>query len=88
MYKDVKGKWVADLGNGNYKNPILFADYSDPDIIRVDDDFFMVSSSFTYFPGMPVLHSKDLVNWKVISHAVEKMPFERYDKPQIGRAHV
>ncbi len=85
MYKDAKGKWIADLGNGNYKNPILFADYSDPDVIRVGDDFFMVSSSFTYFPGMPVLHSKDLVNWKIISHAVEKMPFEIYDKPQHGK---
>lgn len=85
MYEDCREKWVADLGNGNYKNPILFSDYSDPDVIRVGDDFFMVSSSFTYFPSIPVLHSKDLVNWKIVSYAVEKLPFEYYDVPQHGK---
>jgi len=54
--------WVADIGNGTYKNPILHADYSDPDAIRVGDDYYMVSSSFTHIPGLPILHSKDLVN--------------------------
>lgn len=85
MYKDCFGKWIADLGNKEYKNPILFSDYSDPDVIKVGDDFFMVASSFTYFPGLPVLHSKDLVNWEIISYAVEKMPFETYDTPQHGK---
>lgn len=75
----------GDLQNGNYKNPILYGDYSDPDIIRVGEDFFMVSSSFTYFPGIPVLHSKDLVNWKIISYAVNNMPYEHYNKPQHGK---
>ena len=55
--------WTADLGNGRYKNPILYADYSDPDAIRVGDDYFMISSSFSNAPAMPLLHSKDLVNW-------------------------
>lgn len=85
MYKDVKGKWISDQGNGRYKNPILFSDYSDPDVIRVSDDFFMVASSFTYFPGLPVLHSKDLVNWQIISYAVKRLPFECYDVPQHGK---
>lgn len=85
MYKDYKGKWIADKGNGVYQNPILFSDYSDPDVIRVGNDYFMVASSFTYFPGVPVLHSTDLVNWELISYAVEKMPFEDYDEPQHGK---
>lgn len=85
MYSNDKGMWVSDLGNGNYKNPVLFADYSDPDVIRTGDDFFMVASSFTYFPGMPVLHSKDLVNWKVVSYAVKSLPFKCYDLPQHGK---
>ena len=53
--------WVADQGDGTYKNPILHADYSDPDVIRVGNDFYLISSSFEDVPGLPVLHSKDLV---------------------------
>ncbi|MFG6685772.1 glycoside hydrolase 43 family protein [Mariniflexile sp. HNIBRBA6329] len=76
--------WTPDLGNGTYKNPILYADYSDPDVIRVGDDFYMVASSFNAMPGIPVLHSKDLVNWKLINHVYNKLPFEKYDKPAHG----
>jgi beta-xylosidase len=76
--------WVPDLGNGKYKNPVLFADYSDPDVIRVDDDFYMVASSFNCMPGIPVLHSKDMVNWKIIGHVYERLPFEKYNKPVHG----
>jgi len=76
--------WVPDLGNGKYKNPVLFADYSDPDVIRVGEDFYMVASSFNCMPGIPVLHSKDLVNWKIIGHVYERLPFEKYDKPVHG----
>ena len=67
-----------------YKNPLLFADYSDPDVIRTGSDFYMVSSSFTYLPGVPVLHSKDLIHWELISHCVEKLPYDRYNVPQHG----
>ncbi len=77
--------WIPDLGNGRYKNPILFADYSDPDVIRVDDDFYMVASSFNVMPGIPVLHSKDLVNWDIIGHVYDRLPFEEFDKPNHGR---
>ncbi|GAB6009772.1 glycoside hydrolase family 43 protein [Dysgonomonas reticulitermitis] len=66
--------WVADLGNGTYKNPILYADYSDPDVCRVDDDFYMTASSFNCIPGLPILHSKDLVSWTLIGHAISRMP--------------
>ncbi|MEI2709070.1 MAG: family 43 glycosylhydrolase [Chitinophagaceae bacterium] len=61
--------WQADNGNGTYSNPIIHADYSDPDVIRVADDYYMVASSFNYVPGLPILHSKDLVNWTIIGHA-------------------
>jgi beta-xylosidase len=77
--------WVADQGNGTYKNPILNADYSDPDAIRVGNDFYLVSSSFEDIPGLPILHSNDLVNWKIIGHALLKQPpFDRFDVPRHG----
>lgn len=77
--------WVADLGDGNYKNPILHADYSDPDACRVGDDFYMVASSFDGVPGLPVLHSKDLVNWSIIGHALTRQPpFSHFEKTQHG----
>ena len=63
------GAW-GDLGNGTYKNPILPGDYSDPDVIRVDRDYYLITSTFQYSPGIAVLHSRDLVNWKYIGHCV------------------
>ena len=62
--------WVSDLGNGKYKNPVLYADYSDPDACRVGEDFYMTSSSFNCLPGLQILHSKDLVNWTIVGAAV------------------
>ena len=62
--------WSPDLGNGKYKNPVLYADYSDPDACRVGDDFYLTSSSFGCLPGLQILHSKDLVNWSIIGAAV------------------
>lgn len=67
-----------------YHNPILFSDYSDPDAIRVGDDYYMTASSFTYFPGLPILHSKDLINWTLINYAIKKLPFAKYDLPCHG----
>lgn len=77
--------WVADQGNGTFKNPVINADYSDPDAIRVGDDFYMIASSFDAIPGLPILHSKDLVNWKIIGHALKRQPpFEHFEKTQHG----
>lgn len=77
--------WVPDLGNGTYKNPVINADYSDPDAIRVGDDFYMIASSFDAVPGLPILHSRDLVNWKIIGHALLRQPpFEHFEKTQHG----
>ena len=62
--------WVADQGNGTYKNPVLYADYSDPDVCRVGEDYYLTSSSFNCIPGLQVLHSKDLVNWSIVGAAL------------------
>jgi beta-xylosidase len=77
--------WVADNGDGTYKNPILYADYSDPDVIRSGDDFYLVASSFNAAPGLPILHSKDLVNWTIIGHVFkQQIPKDVFNKPQHG----
>lgn len=77
--------WVPDNGDGTYTNPILFADYSDPDVVRVGEDFYLVASSFNCVPGIPVLHSKDLVNWSLIGHVfAEQPPDSVYDSPGHG----
>ncbi len=76
--------WLPDQSDGTYCNPILHADYSDPDAIRVGDDFYMTASSFNCTPGLPILHSKDLVNWTLIGHALKNLPHPRYDQVQPG----
>ncbi len=76
--------WRSDLRNGNYRNPILYADYSDPDAIRVGEDYFMIASSFSNAPGLPLLHSKDLVNWKVVNYIIHEIPESRYNQPTHG----
>lgn len=77
--------WVADNGKGTYKNPVIHADYSDPDAIRVGNDYYMISSSFNHVPGLPILHSKDLVNWTIIGHALlRQLPIEHFSKVQHG----
>ncbi len=67
-----------------YENPVIFSDYSDPDVIRVGEDFFMVSSSFNFVPGVPVLHSKNLVEWELINYVLPQIPFEGYEKVNHG----
>ncbi len=74
--------WSGDMGDGSYTNPILFADYSDPDVIRVGDTYYMTASSFSYVPGLPILISKDLVNWELVNYAVGNLPYDMYDIPQ------
>lgn len=73
--------WQSDQGNGTYQNPILFADYSDPDVIRVGETFYMTASSFNYTPGLPILISRDLVNWTLKNYAVENINYDSYSKP-------
>lgn len=81
----VSQTWVSDLGNGTYQNPVLYADYSDPDAIRVGEDYYMTASSFNETPGLPILHSKDMVNWELINYALTDVyPLETYSVPQRG----
>ncbi|MGC4235750.1 MAG: glycoside hydrolase 43 family protein [Niabella sp.] len=82
--------WVSDLGDGKYQNPVLYADYSDPDVIRVGEDYYMTASSFNCVPGLPILHSKDLVNWKIVNYALDELrlpgaPQDFFDKAQHGK---
>lgn len=67
-----------------YSNPVILSDYSDPDVIRVGDDFYMVASSFNHVPGVPVLHSKNLVEWELINYVLDEIPFEGFDKVRHG----
>lgn len=77
--------WVPDLGNGYYKNPVINADYSDPDVCRAGNDYYMTSSSFNEAPGLPILHSKDLLNWQLIGHAfARQFPYAHFDTPRHG----
>lgn len=77
--------WVADQGDGTYKNPILYADYSDPDLVRVGDEYWMTASSFNCVPGLPILHSTDLVNWELVGHALSELtPADHFDRAAHG----
>ena len=78
--------WNPDLGDGRYRNPVLHADYSDPDAIRVGEDYWMTSSSFNSVPGLPILHSRDLVNWSLVGHALPRLvPEAAFRTPQPGK---
>ena len=65
----------GDLGNGMFRNPVIPSDYSDPDIIRVGEDYYGIASTFCFSPGMIVIHSKDLVHWEIINHVVDDISF-------------
>ncbi len=71
--------WRPDMGDGTYQNPILHADYSDPDIVRVGKDFYLVASSFNHMPALPLLHSTDLVNWQIVNHVFQRLALPPYE---------
>lgn len=77
--------WSPDNGNGTYTNPVINADYSDPDVCVVGEDYYLTASSFNCIPGLPILHSKDLVNWEIVGHAVKELePKQEFDRPSHG----
>lgn len=76
--------WIPDNGDGTFSNPIIHADYSDPDVIRHGEDFWMTSSSFQCTPGLPILHSRDLVNWRIVNHALRQVPHPSYSEVRRG----
>ncbi|MEU6119391.1 family 43 glycosylhydrolase [Streptomyces sp. NPDC047117] len=81
---DRHAAWLSsDRGDGTYRNPVLAADWSDPDLVRVGDDYYLTASSFGRAPGLPLLHSRDLVNWTLIGHALERLePAEAFTVPR------
>ena len=84
--------WSPDNGDGTYTNPVINADYSDPDVCvgASGEDYYMTASSFQCTPGLPILHSKDLVNWEIINYALDNLYegdaklLEHFSTPQHG----
>lgn len=68
-----------------FTNPVIAADFSDPDVVRVGEDFYLTASSFNAVPALPILHSRDMVNWRIINHAIPgRLPDASFDQPQHG----
>lgn len=65
--------WTADNGNGTFTNPLFYDEFTDPDMIRVESDFYMVASSMHSMPGLPLLRSKDLVNWEFVTYIFDRL---------------
>ena len=79
--------WSPDNGDGTYTNPVINADYSDPDVCvgASGEDYYLTASSFQCIPGLPILHSKDLVNWEIINYALRGLePKDVFDRPAHG----
>ena len=67
--------WTADNGNGTFTNPLFYDEFSDPDILRVGDDYYLAGTTMHTVPGLVILHSKDLVNWENISYCFDRFDF-------------
>ena len=65
--------WAPDNGNGTYSNPLFYDEFSDPDVIRVGPDYYLTGTTMHTMPGLPILHSRDLVNWRIIAYAFERL---------------
>lgn len=68
-------RWTADNGNGTFTNPLLYDEFSDPDILRVGDDYYLAGTTMHTVPGLVILHSRDLVNWENISYCFDRFDF-------------
>ena len=68
--------WTADNGNGTYTNPLFYDEFSDPDILRVGDDYYLAGTTMHSVPGLVILHSRDLVNWENVSYCFERFDFD------------
>ncbi len=72
-HADFKNVSVSDQGTGKYRNPVIFADFPDPDVIRVDDTYYMVTTTMHHFPGATIVKSKDLVNWEYCAQPLAQL---------------
>ena len=61
------------LPEGTYRNPVLAGFYPDPSVCRVGEDYYLINSTFAYFPGLPIFHSRDLVNWTQLGHVIDRL---------------
>ncbi len=77
--------WTADNGNGTFTNPLFYDEFSDPDLIRVGKDYYLTGTTMHAMPGLPVLHSKDLVNWEFLTYACPKLDFGPAYRLQEGK---
>ena len=77
--------WTADNGNGTFSNPLFYDEFSDPDLIRVGSDYYLTGTTMHAMPGLPILHSKDLVNWKLLGYAAERLDFGPEYRLQDGK---
>lgn len=79
--------WNPNVSETIYRNPVIYADYSDPDVCRVGHNYYLTASSFNQVPGLPILHSRDLVNWSIVGHALDQVPPARYyaSSPRHGK---
>ena len=68
--------WTADNGNGTFTNPLFYDEFSDPDILRVGDDYYLAGTTMHTVPGLVILHSRDLVNWENISYCFDRFDFD------------
>jgi len=75
LEKQKLSSWKADNGNGTYSNPLFYEEFSDPDLIRVGDDYYLTGTTMHTMPGLPVLHSRDLVNWKFLCYACDRLDY-------------
>ena len=75
--------WTADNGNGTFTNPLFYDEFSDPDIIRVGDDYYLAGTTMHTVPGLVILHSKDLVNWENVSYCFDHPAFSLKDGKEI-----
>ncbi|PTY07099.1 glycoside hydrolase [Opitutaceae bacterium EW11] len=67
--------WIADNGNGTFTNPLFYDEFSDPDVIRVGEDYYLTGTTMHTMPGLPILHSRDLVNWRFVAYACDVLDF-------------
>jgi len=77
--------WTADNGNGTFTNPLFYDEFSDPDLIRVGEDFYLTGTTMHTQPGLPVLHSRDLVNWDFLGYAFDRLDLGPEFRLEAGR---
>ena len=80
--------WAADNGNGTYSNPLFYDEFSDPDMIRVGADYYLTGTTMHTMPGLPILHSRDLVNWRIIALRIRRLDLGPDFRLEDGKKHL